>query len=187
MSGMRMLPMMVGMLTTSIISGRMISRIGRYKWFVVSGTGILAGAIGIMTTITITTSTWALVGMLFLVGFGLGLFMQVLILSVQNSIPFEYMGTGTASVTFFRTLGGAIGAAVLGAVLVLDQKTNGPHYIHTYGMAKGMQLSFTHGMDRAFMYALPVAVLAFVLSFLMREVKLRSMPGVDNSDAMGLG
>jgi len=187
MSGMRMLPMMVGMLTTSIISGRMISRIGRYKWFVVSGTGILAGAIGIMTTITITTSAWALVGMLFLVGFGLGLFMQVLILSVQNSIPFEYMGTGTASVTFFRTLGGAIGAAVLGAVLVLDQKTNGPHYIHTYGMAKGMQLSFTHGMDRAFMYALPVAVLAFVLSFLMREVKLRSMPGVDNGDAMGLG
>lgn len=187
MSGMRMLPMMVGMLTTSIISGRMISRIGRYKWFVVSGTAILSGAIGIMTTITITTSAWALVGMLFLVGFGLGLFMQVLILSVQNSIPFEYMGTGTASVTFFRTLGGAIGAAVLGAVLILNEKTNAPHYIHTYGMAKGTQLAFTHGMDRAFMYALPVAVLAFLLSFLMREVKLRAMPGVDNSDAMGLG
>ena len=187
MSGMRMLPMMVGMLTTSIISGRMISRIGRYKWFVVSGTAILSGAIGIMTTITVTTSAWALVGMLFLVGFGLGLFMQVLILSVQNSIPFEYMGTGTASVTFFRTLGGAIGAAVLGAVLVLYEKTNAPHYIHTYGMAKGTQLAFTHGMDRAFMYALPVAVLAFVLSFLMREVKLRAMPGVDNSEAMGVG
>ena len=188
MSGMRMLPMMVGMLTTSIVSGRLISRIGRYKWFVVSGTAILAVAIGIMTTITVSTSAWALVGMLFLVGFGLGLFMQVLILSVQNSIPFEYMGTGTASVTFFRTLGGAIGAAVLGAVLVLQEKTNGPRYVHTYGMVKGLQLSFTHGMDRAFMYALPVAVLAFLLSFLMREVKLRSIPGVDaGGDAMGLG
>jgi MFS family permease len=187
MSGMRMLPMMVGMLTTSIVSGRLISRIGRYKWFVVSGTAILAGAIGIMTTITITTSAWALVGMLFLVGFGLGLFMQVLILSVQNSIPFEYMGTGTASVTFFRTLGGAIGAAVLGAVLILQEKTHAAHYVHTYGAVKGLQLSFTHGMDQAFMYAVPVAVLAFVLSFLLREVKLRALPGTDSGEGMGLG
>ncbi|HVA75257.1 MAG TPA: MDR family MFS transporter [Acidimicrobiales bacterium] len=187
MSGMRMLPMMVGMLSTSIISGRLISRIGRYKWFVVSGTAILAAAIGIMTTITTSTDAWALAGMLLMVGMGLGLFMQVLILAVQNSIPFEFMGTGTASVTFFRTLGGAIGAAVLGAVLILQEKTNGPHYVKLYGLVKGTGESFTHGMDQAFMYALPVAVLAFLLSFLMREVKLRSVPGVDNSDAMGIG
>lgn len=187
MSGMRMLPMMVGMLSTSIVSGRMISRIGKYKWFVVSGTAILAGAIGIMTTITVTTNAWALAGMLLLVGIGLGLFMQVLILSVQNSIPFEYMGTGTASVTFFRTLGGAIGSAVLGAILILQEKTNGAHYVKLYGPVKGLGESFTHGMDQAFMYALPVAILAFLLSFLMREVKLRSIPGVDSGEGMGLG
>jgi len=143
--------------------------------------------IGIMTTITTSTDAWALAGMLLMVGMGLGLFMQVLILAVQNSIPFEFMGTGTASVTFFRTLGGAIGAAVLGAVLILQEKTNGPHYVKLYGLVKGTGESFTHGMDQAFMYALPVAVLAFLLSFLMREVKLRSVPGVDNSDGMGIG
>jgi EmrB/QacA subfamily drug resistance transporter len=187
MSGLRLLPMMVGMLSTSILSGRLISRIGRYKWFVVAGTAILAGAIAIMTTITISTGAWALAGMLLMVGIGLGLFMQVLILAVQNSIPFEYMGTGTASVTFFRTLGGAIGAAVLGAVLILQEKTHGPHYVKTYGTVKGLQLSFTHGMDQAFMYALPLAVLAFALSFLMREVKLRTIPGVDSGESTGLG
>lgn len=185
-SGLRMLPMMVGMLSTSVISGRLISRIGRYKWFVVSGTAVLAGSIAVMTTITTTTSAWALAGMLLMVGIGLGLFMQVLILSVQNSIPYEYMGTGTASVTFFRTLGGATGAAVLGAILILQEKTHGPHYVKLYGLQKGMGESFTHGMDRAFMYALPVAILAVGLSFLMREVKLRNIPGVDSSEGLEL-
>ena len=71
-----------------------------------------------MTTISITTSGWVLAAMLFVVGSGLGLFMQTLIIAVQNAIPWEYMGTGTAAVTFFRTLGGAIGPAVLGAILV---------------------------------------------------------------------
>jgi EmrB/QacA subfamily drug resistance transporter len=187
MSGMRLLPMMVGMLSTSVLSGRLISRFGRYKWFVVAGTAILAVSIAMMTTITVSTSAWELVGMLLLIGVGLGLFMQVLILAVQNSIPYEYMGTGTASVTFFRTLGGAIGSAVLGAVLILQQKTNGAHYIKLYGPVKGLGQSFTHGMDQAFTYAVPVAVLAFALSFLMREVRLRTIPGVDSPEGMGLG
>jgi hypothetical protein len=103
--------------------------------------------------------------------------MQVLLLAVQNGIPREHMGAGTASVTFFRTLGGAIGAAVLGAVLVLQEKTNGAHYAHVYGAKEGPLQAFTHGLDTTFMYALPVAVVAFLLSFLLREVKLRGGPG----------
>ena len=85
----------------------------------VTGTAILATGLALMTSITVTTGSWQLAGMLFIVGMGLGLFMQTLTIVVQNSIPPAYMGVGTASVTFFRTLGGAVGAAVLGAVLIL--------------------------------------------------------------------
>ena len=176
LSGLRLLPMLAGMLLTSISSGRFISRYGRYKAFVVSGTAVLATGIGLMTTISVSTSGWILALMLLIIGLGLGLFMQVLVLAVQNAIPREHMGAGTASVTFFRTLGGAIGAAVLGAVLVLQEKTHNAHYTQIYGKTEGPLQSFTHAMDTAFMYALPVAVLAFLLSFLMREVKLRGGP-----------
>ncbi len=117
-SGLRLLPMLAGMLLMSITTGRLVSRFGRYKMFVVAGTAVLATALGLMSMITLTTGAWVIAGMLFLVGVGLGLFMQTLILAVQNALPREYMGTGTATVTFFRTLGGAIGSAVLGAVLV---------------------------------------------------------------------
>ena len=98
--------------------------------------------------------------------------MQTLIIAVQNAIPWEYMGTGTAAVTFFRTLGGAIGAAVLGAILVEQEKTTIAHYVRLYGPTVGPIQAFTHGMDQALLFATPVAVLAFLLSFLMRDVRL---------------
>lgn len=174
-SGLRLLPMLAGVLLTSISSGRAVSRFGRYKAFVIVGTGVLAIAVATMTTITVSTSTWALSGMLFLIGMGMGLFMQILIIAVQNALPVQVMGVATASVTFFRTLGGAIGAAVLGAVLILNQKSSLPHFQQVYGA--GVQAShhaFVFGLDRAFLYSVPVAVLAFLLSFLMKEVRLRS-------------
>ena len=177
-SGLRLLPMLAGVLITSISSGRLISRLGRYKVFVVTGTAILALGLLSMTFITITTGVWTLAGMMFIVGVGLGLFMQTLILSVQNSIERQYMGVGTASVTFFRTLGGAVGSAVLGAILLLEEKHVIPHYSQVYGsLAQAKRHAFVFGMDRAYLYALPVAVLAFVLSFLMRDVKLRTSLG----------
>ena len=182
-SGLRLLPMLAGMLLCSITSGRLVSRMGRYKIFINVGTGILAIAIATMTAITVGTSTLAISGMLFLVGMGLGLFMQTLMMAVQNSIPYQFMGVGTASVTFFRTLGGAVGSAVLGAILVLQEKRTGAHYVAAYGHKLGPLEAFTHGMDRAFLYALPLAVLAFLLSFLMREVRLQSSVGPTQGEA----
>jgi EmrB/QacA subfamily drug resistance transporter len=182
-SGLRLLPMLAGVLLTSISSGRAVSRLGRYKMFVVAGTAILAGGVALMTTISLGTSGWALSVMLFVIGLGLGLFMQVLILSVQNSVPRQFMGVGTASVTFFRSLGGAVGAAVLGAVLILNERSSLPRYTHHYGPGvKAAHHAFVYGMDRAFIYALPVAVLAFLLSFLMRDVKLRGGAGEEDED-----
>jgi EmrB/QacA subfamily drug resistance transporter len=172
-AGLRLLPMLAGLLLMSIGSGRLISKLGRYKAFVVVGTATLAVGIAWLTTIQANTSSWTLAAMLFVVGAGLGLFMQTLILAVQNALPMEYMGTGTAAVTFFRTLGGAIGAAVLGAILLAQEKTTTAHYVQKYGAVKGPLEAFTHGMTRAYLYAVPVAILAFLLSFLLREVKLR--------------
>jgi EmrB/QacA subfamily drug resistance transporter len=182
-SGLRLLPMLAGMLLCSITSGRLVSKLGRYKVFVNAGTAILAIAISTMTAITVGTSTLALSGMLFLVGMGLGLFMQTLIMAVQNSIPYQFMGVGTASVTFFRTLGGAVGSAVLGAIVVLKEKSTGAHYVAAYGPKLGPLEAFTHGMDQAFLYALPLAVLAFLLSFLLKEVRLRSSVGAAPGEA----
>jgi EmrB/QacA subfamily drug resistance transporter len=190
-SGLRLLPLLAGMLLLSITCGRLISKFGRYKIFVIVGTFVLAAALAWMTTIGIATSEWVLAAMLFLVGAGLGMFMQTLIIAVQNAIPWEYMGTGTAAVTFFRTLGGAIGAAVLGAILVEQEKTTAAHYIGEYGPKVGPLQAFTHGMDTALLFAVPVAVLAFLLSFLLREVRLRSGTGPvqadDGAEATGTG
>jgi EmrB/QacA subfamily drug resistance transporter len=174
-SGFRMLPMLAGVLLTSITAGRLVSRLGRYKVFVVAGTAILATGVGLMTLAGVSTGAWAMSGMLFVVGLGMGLFMQILITAVQNAVPREYMGVGTASVTFFRTLGGAIGAAVLGAVLLLNERQSLPGYTARYGAGPAaVHHAFVYGMNKAFLYALPAAVLAFLLSFLLREVRLRS-------------
>jgi len=170
-SGLRLLPMLAGLLLTSIGSGNLVSRIGRYKIFVVAGTAILAIGLWLMSGITLTTAAWPLAGMLFVVGLGLGLFMQILILVVQNALPHSFMGVGTASVTFFRTLGGAIGSAVLGAVLILKEKDYAMAHPTSPALTKH---AFVYGMDRAYLYALPVAVVAFLLSFALKEVKLRT-------------
>lgn len=185
-SGLRMLPMLAGVLITSISSGRAVSRYGRYKGFVIVGSAILTGGVALMSTLSISTGGWALSGMLFVIGVGIGMFMQILTISVQNSVPRQYMGVGTAAVTFFRTLGGAIGAAVLGAVLILQQKSSLPGYVRTYGQGTtAADHAFVYGMDRAFVYTVPVAALAFVLSFLLREVRLRSSEETGAGPARG--
>jgi EmrB/QacA subfamily drug resistance transporter len=177
-SGLRMLPMLAGVLLTSITSGRMVSKYGRYKIFVIVGTAVLTLGMLWMTTISLTTTVWTLAAMMFTVGAGLGLFMQTLVLAVQNSVPFEDMGSGTATVTFFRTLGGAIGAAVLGAVLLMVERRALPHYLAVYhDPALAAAHAFVHGLDMAFTWAVPVGFVSFGLSFLLREVNLRETVG----------
>jgi EmrB/QacA subfamily drug resistance transporter len=185
LSGLRLVPMLAGMLLTSIGSGHLITRLGRYKVFVVTGTGVLTLGLFWLSTIGVDTNGWVLAAMLFVVGCGLGLFMQTLLLVVQNSIPYEDMGAGTAAVTFFRTLGGAVGSAVLGAVLIEQVRTTGLHYVHVYGPTEGALQAFTHGMTTAFLYTVPVAALAFGLSFLLKDVRLKTAVGGQEAPAAG--
>jgi hypothetical protein len=103
--------------------------------------------------------------------------MQTLIIAVQNAISMQDMGVGTSAITFFRTLGGAIGAAVLGALLLDQERVMQRADIAKYGKVLGAAHDFTAAMDRAFLWSVPVAVIAFGLSFLLKEVKLRTSIG----------
>ncbi|MCZ7440182.1 MDR family MFS transporter [Micromonospora sp. WMMC241] len=116
-SGLLMLPMMAGIIVTSILTGRAMSRIGRYKWFPVVGSAVLVTGMLLFRQLQVETSLWLAFGYMVVIGVGLGLCMQSLILAVQNAVDVRDLGAGTSSATFFRSLGGSFGVAILGAVL----------------------------------------------------------------------
>ncbi|MGC4792702.1 MDR family MFS transporter [Micromonospora saelicesensis] len=116
-SGLLMLPMMAGIIITSILTGRAMTRIGRYKWFPVAGSATLLVGMFLFTQLEVATSLWLAFGYMVVIGVGLGLCMQSLILAVQNAVSVRDLGAGTSSATFFRSLGGSFGVAILGTVL----------------------------------------------------------------------
>ncbi|MEU8179918.1 MDR family MFS transporter [Micromonospora sp. NPDC049047] len=116
-SGLLMLPMMAGIIITSILTGRAMTRIGRYKWFPVAGSVTLLVGMFLFTRLEVSTSLWVAFGFMVVIGVGLGLCMQSLILAVQNAVSIRDLGAGTSSATFFRSLGGSFGVAILGTVL----------------------------------------------------------------------
>ena len=115
-SGLRMIPMMAGILITSIASGQAIARLGRYKVFPVVGTAVMAVGLLLLSRLGVGTSTALASLYLFVLGSGLGLVMQVLVLAVQNSVPYETLGTATSGVTLLRGVGGSLGTAAFGAI-----------------------------------------------------------------------
>ncbi|PDQ34851.1 MAG: MFS transporter [Candidatus Lumbricidophila eiseniae] len=117
-AGFLMIPIMAALLISSIGSGQLVSRFGRYKWFPVAGTAIVAAALLLMSTMTPELPTWILCSYLALMGLGLGMTMQLLILIVQNSFPVSEVGTATASNNYFRQIGASLGAAVVGSLFV---------------------------------------------------------------------
>ncbi len=115
-SGLLMLPMVVGLMLSSITMGQLASRTGRYKWMPIAGMVVVATALLLMSTLTVATSLPVLLGYLFLLGLGIGLGMQILVLIVQNSFPDSQVGTATASNNFFREIGASLGGAVVGSL-----------------------------------------------------------------------
>jgi EmrB/QacA subfamily drug resistance transporter len=116
-AGLKLIPFMLGILTASISSGKRISKTGRYKKYPIIGTGIMTVGILLMRHLGITTSFWELAAYELLIGLGLGLSMQTLVIAVQNSIDFKHMGIATSAHTFFRSLGSVAGVAVFGSIL----------------------------------------------------------------------
>jgi EmrB/QacA subfamily drug resistance transporter len=116
-SGLLMLPMMAGMVLTSVSSGFVISRLGRYKWFLVAGSIVITAGLWLFTHLHVDTPLWLSGAYLLVLGVGMGMFMQPLVLAMQNIVKVEDLGAGTSTNNFARSLGGAIGTAALGAVM----------------------------------------------------------------------
>jgi EmrB/QacA subfamily drug resistance transporter len=203
-SGLLMLPMMVGIIATSIISGRMISKIGRYKWFPVAGTALMALGLLMFTQLRVNTSLWQGFIFMLVVGIGLGSAMQPLVLAVQNTLELRDMGSGTAASTFFRSLGGAVGVAALGAVLsnklsALSGATGGkaisinsPATIQALPEAQRsiVENVFVNALHPIFLVAGLFAAMAVVLSLFLPDLELkgaaapaRPAGGVQDTDA----
>jgi EmrB/QacA subfamily drug resistance transporter len=129
-AGLKLIPLMLGIVTTSILSGKLISKHGHYKRFPIMGTAIMTVGVLAMYTLEIDTPYWKIAIFAVMVGAGLGLSMQTLVIALQNSVEFKDMGVATSSNTFFRSLGSVFGTALFGAVLT-NRLT---HY-----MAEGVQ------------------------------------------------
>lgn len=207
-SGLEMTPMMVGMLLTSIGSGQIISRTGRYKIFPILGTAITAIGLYLLSLMGVGTTTLQAGLSMFVLGAGLGMVTQVLVLAVQNAVDYKDLGTATSGATFFRTIGSSVGVAVFGSVFTHQLQTNlsagipgdaqGPCSpallaASSSGLADcpaDVQTWFTQAyadsLHSVFLWAVPVAALAFLLAFLLPEVTLRSATK-DSDEAQNIG
>ncbi|MCT7661917.1 MDR family MFS transporter [Mycobacterium deserti] len=199
-SGLRTLPMVAGMLITSIGSGSIVGRTGRYKVFPVVGTATMAVAFWLLSGMDATTPTWQQSVYLFVLGTGLGLCMQVLILVVQNTSSFADLGVATSGVTFFRTIGSSFGAAIFGSLfanflasgigpaLVASgappRAAESPQALHALSPAVAAPIvdAYADSLGTVFLCAVPVAVVGFVVSLLLKEVPLRDVEMVSATD-----
>ena len=115
-SGLQLLPVMGGLLVSSIVSGQVITRTGRYKAWPIAGTAIAAFGLWLLSSLDESTGTGVAALHMLVFGLGLGMVMQVLVLAVQNAVPYEQLGVATSGATLFRSIGGSLGTAILGAV-----------------------------------------------------------------------
>jgi EmrB/QacA subfamily drug resistance transporter len=208
-SGVYLLPMVLGLLLTSIGSGQLISRLGRYKIFPIIGTGLLVIALLLLSRLSEHSSSLVLNSFFFILGLSLGLILQVLVIAVQNSSDYADLGAATSGITFFRSIGGAFGVAICGSIFAsklasgLSRTLAGvrlpPGFSPAAAQARpsllkllppavhaGVLHDYAVAIDRIFLFSAPVAAVAFVLSWFLREVPLRQTAGAADL-AEGIG
>jgi EmrB/QacA subfamily drug resistance transporter len=193
-SGLQLLPLMGGLMISSVASGRMIARTGRYRWYPISGTALTVVGLYLLSLMGPHTSVTIEVIYMGILGLGLGMVLQVLMLAVQNDAPYEDLGVATAGATLFRSIGGSLGTAVLGAVftnrLVVELADRLPSgsgaAAHSGSVDPGAVNAlpapvrsaylegFSGALDTVFLVAAAISVLAFALTWLLREVPLRT-------------
>ncbi len=194
-SGLMLLPLVFGMLVASIISGRIISHWGRYRIFPIFGSILVTIGFYLFSTITLSTSYLRLSIWMVILGIGIGSFMQVMTLAVQNSVDRKDLGTATSATTFFRTMGSAFGTSLFGAILVNRLSHNLTKFVpHVAGaptinanviqsgtaqLAKappaivhGFFLAFAHAFHTLYLWGIPLAFIAILLAFMLKETPL---------------
>jgi MFS family permease len=193
-SGLLMTPMMAGVLLTSTASGFLISRYGRYRVFPIAGTAIASAGLYLLATLEVTTPTEVVAGDMLLVGLGLGLVMQVLVLAAQNAVDYRLLGVATSGSTLFRQVGGAIGVSVFGAIFTNELgrqlARRLPAGVHAPAQASPAAIhhlppalhavyiaAVALALHPVFLTAAAVMLVAFGLSWLLRDVPLRETAG----------
>ncbi|MGW6863099.1 MDR family MFS transporter [Streptomyces sp. NPDC054901] len=210
MSGVLTIPMIAGLFVSSTVSGQVITKTGRWKAWLVSGAVLLTVGLGLLGSLRHDTPYWHIAVYMALTGLGLGMMMQNLVLATQNQVAPEDLGAASSVVTFFRSLGGAIGVSALGAVMA----TRVTHYVQDGLTALGpkaaamghggtggggipdldklpapfrtvIEAAYGHGVGDVFLYAAPFALLSLVLVLFIKEVALKSKPAAHAPAAEG--
>ena len=199
-SGVYLLPMVLGLLLTSIGSGQLIARTGRYKVFPIIGTALTVVALLLLATLDPTTPTLLMNLYFFILGAGLGLILQVLVIAVQNTASYQDLGSATSGVTFFRTIGGAFGVSIFGAIFSNQLASKLAAALHGRALPAGFSAAsvssdtgalkrlpaglqhlilqaYSDALHPVFLTAAPIAFVAFVLAWFLREVPLRTAAG----------
>jgi EmrB/QacA subfamily drug resistance transporter len=195
-SGLQLLPLMGGLLITSIVSGQIITRTGRYKPFPIAGTAVMTLGLYLLSTMSPSSSRLSISLFMFILGLGLGMVMQVLILAVQNAVDYADLGVATSGATLFRSIGGSLGTAVLGAIFA-NRLTDELKSVFPTGAVTGHAVSggagvnpkeidalpavlragylhvFTNSLSTVFLVASAFAIVAFALSWFIRQLPLR--------------
>jgi EmrB/QacA subfamily drug resistance transporter len=197
-SGLLTIPMIIGTFVASTLIGQLITRTGRYKAFMVAGGVFLVASLYALSTIDYQTSFVLISVYLFFLGASMGMLMQNLVLAVQNTLDVSEMGAGTSTVAFFRTLGGAIGVSVLGAILASKVTTSIQDGLAKMGVptdATGgtvpdvstlpapvrdlVERSYGDGIADIFLVAVPLAVIGLICVLFLKEVPLGTKSGLD--------
>ncbi|MCC9707932.1 MFS transporter [Streptomyces sp. MNU76] len=194
MSGVLTIPMIAGLFVSSTVSGQVITRTGHWRAWLLAGSVLVTAGLGLLGTLRHDTPYWHVAIFMALLGLGVGMMMQNLVLCTQNQVAPGDLGAASSVVTFFRSLGGAIGVSALGAVLshrITHYAEEGLARLGVSGSGSGhgeipdldalpapirtvMESAYGHGIGDVFLYAAPFAVLALVFSLFIKEVPLRT-------------
>ena len=194
-SGLRLLPLLVGLLLTSTGTGFLITKWGRYKIFPVIGTALMTLGLFLLSRLGIHTNFWVVSLYLFILGVGIGGSLQVLIIAVQNAVDYKDLGAATSGATFFRSIGGSFGTSVFGAIFSGVLAGDIAAALHGVSLPSGISASagaspavlahlpaairdgfiagYAQALHTVFLFATPLAALGFVLSLFLKEVPLR--------------
>ncbi|MGQ4431035.1 MFS transporter [Streptomyces sp. SAS_260] len=199
MSGVMTIPMIGGLFVASTVSGQFITKTGKWKVWLLTGGVLLTAGLGLLGTIRYDTPYWHVAIFMALLGLGVGMMMQNLVLSTQNQVAPSDLGSASSTVTFFRSLGGAVGVSALGAVMatrITDYAKDGiatldPKYAAAAAGSSSsssipdmnslpgplrtvMESAYGHGIADVFLIAAPMALIAFLVTLFIKEVPLRT-------------
>jgi len=191
-AGLKLIPLMLGIVSTSIFSGKAITKHGHYKRFPIIGTAIMTLGILAMVRLDIDTPYWEISIYAIMVGAGLGLSMQTIVIALQNSVDFKDMGVATSSNTFFRSLGSVFGTAAFGTILtnqlghylsksgfspeqvgLIENNTAAIAALPAEGKIAALN-AFVDSFHVVFIVAAPVVAIGFILALFLRETPLRT-------------